>query len=183
MILKSLVAGLIGISLLSGSCAADVISKQIQSSLVKLEGKKLEKWTGLPSDRIQYYALYFSAEWCPPCREFKPVLTKFYREMKPKYPSFEVILISRDETAKAMEDHLKMDQTPWPAIRFEEIASKSGILKYEGRGLPCLVLVDSQGKVLADSFVKNEYVGPESVLEALKKYLEPEKKNLKKGAK
>ena len=38
------------------------------------------------------------------------------------------------------------------------------ISKYAGPGIPCLVLVDRQGKVVADSYVNGQYRGPSAVM-------------------
>eukprot|EP00362_Geleiidae_sp_MMETSP1317_P001610 CAMPEP_0201281072 /NCGR_PEP_ID=MMETSP1317-20130820/1206_1 /ASSEMBLY_ACC=CAM_ASM_000770 /TAXON_ID=187299 /ORGANISM="Undescribed Undescribed, Strain Undescribed" /LENGTH=68 /DNA_ID=CAMNT_0047589963 /DNA_START=32 /DNA_END=238 /DNA_ORIENTATION=- len=41
-------------------------------------------------------AIYFSAHWCPPCREFTPILANFYNEAKAAGHKLEVIFVSRD---------------------------------------------------------------------------------------
>ena len=56
---------------------------------------------------------------------------------------------------------------PWPAIDFQKVPQKEGILKYAGDGIPDLVLVDGTGKVLADSYQGKQYIGPAKVLQAL----------------
>ena len=56
---------------------------------------------------------------------------------------------------------------PWPAIDFQKVAQKEAIMKYAGDGIPDLVLVDSSGKVLADSYQGKQYLGPAKVLQTL----------------
>ncbi len=55
-------------------------------------------------------------------------------------------------------------QMPWPAVKFEKIAEKQGLMKYAGNGIPCLVLVDATGRVISDSFAGKNYLGPTKVL-------------------
>ena len=56
---------------------------------------------------------------------------------------------------------------PWPAIDFQKIAGKAGSQKYANQGIPDLVLVDGSGKILADSYQGDQYVGPAKVLQIL----------------
>ncbi len=43
--------------------------------------------------------LYYSAHWCPPCRNFTPVLIDFYHQVKKLHPhDFEVIFLSCDQS-------------------------------------------------------------------------------------
>ena len=37
--------------------------------------------------------IYFSAHWCPPCRQFTPLLSEFYSECKYYYYYFIIIII------------------------------------------------------------------------------------------
>ena len=53
---------------------------------------------------------------------------------------------------------------PWPAIDFQKMAGKETIRKYAGRGIPCLVLIDSTGKVVSNSYNGTDYAGPKKVL-------------------
>ena len=63
-----------------------------------------------------------------------------------------------------METYMREANMPWPAIDYQKVASKSGILKYGGRGIPCLVLVDSTGNVISSSYRGSNYIGPKRVL-------------------
>jgi nucleoredoxin len=151
---------------------AGVISEQIQKNLVKLEGKKLKKYEDPELEYKKYFAFYFSAHWCPPCRAFTPKLVQSYNQLKEKSSAFELIFVSRDHSAEDMEAYAHEAQMPWPAIRFASIASKKGILAYMGGGIPSLVVVDADGKVLSDSYVDKEYRGPDPVVRELQQLLE-----------
>jgi nucleoredoxin len=109
-------------------------------------------------------ALYFSAHWCPPCRKFTPSLVDFYNRVAPLHPEFEIIFVSSDRSADAMQTYMRETKMPWPAIDYSKIAVKPEITKYVGSGIPCLVLIDATGKVISDSFAGKEYLGPQKVL-------------------
>ena len=44
--------------------------------------------------------LYFSAHWCAPCRDFNPVLSDYYKNLRKKGERFEIIFISCDHAEK-----------------------------------------------------------------------------------
>ena len=113
---------------------------------------------------IKYWAIYYSASWCPPCRAFTPKLVEFYKTFKPQHPDFELIFVNHDQTEDAMLDYMKTDAMPWPAVRFDDI-ERDDANKYCGPGIPDLVLVDDNGKVLSDSFNGSDYRGPDSVID------------------
>ena len=111
------------------------------------------------------YALYFSAGWCPPCHTFTPKLVNFYSAMKPKHPAdFEVVFISSDNSEAAQIAYMKEMRMTWPALRFWALKSSPNLVRYGGKGIPRLVLVDAGGNVLSDSFVGDNYVGPDHVM-------------------
>lgn len=109
-------------------------------------------------------ALYFSAHWCGPCRKFTPELVNFYNRVAPQHPEFEIIFVSCDRSASAMQDYMREANMPWPAVDYEKIMSKESIRKYCGSGIPCLVLLDATGRVLSDSFAGGQYLGPQKVM-------------------
>lgn len=144
---------------------ASRMQRQLHNRLVRLEGGKLTSLnTGKALVGVKYYALYFSASWCGPCREFTPHLVKAYRELKQKHPEFELIFMSNDRSAGEMADYMKKDAMPWPAVQFDQVG-EGELMRYAGPGIPCLVLVDANGKVLADSFQGDNYLGPGHVMD------------------
>ena len=59
---------------------------------------------------------------------------------------------------------------PWPALEYEYVKHDgSGIEKYAGDGIPDLVLIDSDGNLLADSYQNGTYVGPQSAVDDIER--------------
>jgi len=65
--------------------------------------------------------LYFSAHWCPPCRDFTPVLIEFYNQFKKSAAAYclvDIVFISSDHDEESFLEYLK--QMPWPAIPYTD---------------------------------------------------------------
>uniref|UniRef100_A0A914H9Y4 Thioredoxin domain-containing protein n=1 Tax=Globodera rostochiensis TaxID=31243 RepID=A0A914H9Y4_GLORO len=64
-------------------------------------------------------ALYFSAHWCPPCRNFTPLLKQFYEQVK-KMPdaSFEIVFVSFDRSEDVMHKYLAESHGNWLYIPY-----------------------------------------------------------------
>ena len=114
-----------------------------------------------------YLLIYFSAHWCPPCRQFTPKLVNFYNSYGENRP-FDLVFVSSDRSEKDMFAYMRETKMPWPAMQFKGAAASRLSKHYAGSGIPCLVLISPSGKVLADSFQGRTYVGPQSVLNYLK---------------
>lgn len=136
--------------------------EMLDGKLVALTGKRVGKYE--MAQEPDYYAFYFSAHWCPPCRAFTPNLVSFYNAQPGKKQQFEIIFVSNDNDENQMEDYIKEDAMPWPAIAYRSVPRMKEIQKYAGNGIPCLVLVDREGKVLSHSYEGQTYVGPTKVM-------------------
>ena len=136
----------------------------LQGKLVSLRGGRVQPFDAGRLNGVKFYGLYFSASWCGPCRQFTPELIQDYAAIRAVYPEFEIILVSRDRSEADMLNYLREDQMPWPALRFAD-RQLSQIAKHAGRGIPCLVLVDANGKELSHSYRWGRYVGPQQVVE------------------
>jgi len=140
------------------------LSARFDHHLVILSDGVLKPFDASKLKKVKYFAIYYSASWCPPCRAFTPKLVDFYKSFKPQHPNFELIFVNHDYSADDMLAYMKTDAMAWPAVRFDDIDSTKAD-QYSGEGIPDLVLVDAAGKVLSDSFQGSEYVGPYKVLD------------------
>lgn len=143
---------------------------QFKGHLVSLQDGKLKSFDAATLQGVKFWAFYYSASWCPPCRAFTPKLVDFYKEFKAQHPNFELIFVCHDEDEDAMLKYMTTDAMAWPAVRFSDIENKRvEANKYCGSGIPDLVLVDANGKILSNSFNGEDYVGPYKVLEDIRK--------------
>lgn len=145
----------------------NAISLGLDGDLVALEGKKLKKFDAAALGGKKYFAVYRSASWCGPCRKFTPDFVSWYKSKSSKHDQFEVIFVSSDQSEKDMEGYMVEDKMPWPALDFSKKGKRSPIQGLGGRGIPDLILIDAEGKVLSTSYEGDNYVGPRKVLKDL----------------
>lgn len=169
--MKMLTLGVLCLGMLAPSVFAEAIAPSLKGDLVALNGKRVGKFDDAPLANTKYFAVYFSASWCGPCRAFTPDLVKWYKETKPKHPEFELIFVSSDQDENSMEAYMSGDQMPWPALKYTKARSNKSLRQYAGRGIPCLVLLDAEGKVLSHSYEGQNYVGPRKVLKDIEQTL------------
>ena len=145
--------------------------KQFRKDAFKLKEEKLIKadWNK-SNESPEFYAIYTSASWCKPCRGFTPSLVSFYNTTKDFYQGqYEVVLCSWDQSQTEMIDYMVEDDMPWNG---NWKSRKSNFWrKYQGNGIPCLVIVDRNGFVLAHSYDSEGYLGPTSALKRFREIL------------
>ena len=163
----------------SSAPAAPTAQKTVASPVAKLLANNLVvpahdnfAYYKLPNPGPDYFALYFSAGWCGPCHKFTPKLVKFYQQMKAHHDNFEVIFVSFDKNEDDMLTYMHELSMPWPAVRFSEGWINAKLKACCGPGIPCLVVIDAKGNVIANSYEKGKYVGPSKPMEYLGKLLE-----------
>lgn len=96
--------------------------------------------------------IYFSADWCGPCRQFTPELVSFYQKMNKRRgqkDKFQIVWVSR---CRDVNSHYQyFTQMPWVALPPEEATGLRGEQlsnKYKVKGIPTLVLVDDLGQTI-----------------------------------
>jgi len=171
--MKTLSLGFCLAALFVSAAFAEPFAKTIKGDLVALKGKHVVHFNDAGVANTKYFAIYFSASWCGPCKAFTPKLVTWYQQEKPKHPEFELIFVSDDTDENAMEAYMVEDQMPWPALRYSRIKTAKNIEELAGPGIPCLVFLNAEGKVLSHSYQGEKYVGPQKVLADIGKTLGP----------
>ncbi len=144
----------------SGS-AAHLLQAVGSGEVVDADGEPIAK-AGFPAKKLTF--IYFSANWCAPCHRFTPDLVKFYQDAGDARP-FNLIMVSEDQSEAQLKDYATSTHMPWSFAKLKSDLAASLEHDYAGEGIPDLVLVDDQGKVLADSFDGHAYRGPQAVLD------------------
>jgi thiol-disulfide isomerase/thioredoxin len=136
----------------------------IGSDLVRADGSKVPLRSLRDKDHV---LLYFSAQWCPPCRAFTPSLVEFYDKNRSS-EKFELIFVSNDRSPADMQKYMSEYNMSFPAIAY---AQRNAVREYGGRGIPNLVILNKQGEVVSGSYEGDKYVGPQKVLKDMQRLL------------
>ena len=118
-------------------------------------------------------ALYFSAHWCPPCRNFTPRLVEIYKKYL-KNAGVEIVFVSWDKNEEEFNQYY--DIMPWLAIPHGCVNTKKTInSKYNINSIPSLIFLHADtGEVIVKNGVKSIYDDP-----ACKKIIASDNKNHK----
>lgn len=108
----------------------------------------------------KYLLIDFWASWCGPCRKAIPHLKDVYEKYGNK--GLEIFSVSVDKDDKAWRKAMAEENMPWPQVCAPN-SGKEIMEEYQFRGIPHLVLLDKNGKII----VRN--VTPDKVDEELSK--------------
>jgi len=106
------------------------------------EGKNI----GPKDFRGKYLLIDFWASWCGPCRSEIPNVEKAYDKYKSK--GLDILSVSIDKSNKQWLQAVEEENMPWAQVQ----ASKSGkqtMKDYQFSGIPYIVLLDKDGKIVA----------------------------------
>ncbi|XP_028781291.1 probable nucleoredoxin 3 isoform X2 [Neltuma alba] len=87
--------------------------------------------------------LFFSANWCRPCRTFMPHLVELYHTLRDRGVSLEIIFISFDRDEDAFQQHFK--SMPWLTIPFNVNLHRRLIDRYRVYRIPSFIPLSSKG--------------------------------------
>lgn len=98
---------------------------------------------------VKVIAFYFSAHWCPPCRQFTPRLASEYHNWKASKLPIEVIFCSSDRSEQDFNQYYA--EMPWAALPFN--ASQISSLKstYSVNGIPRLVVLNAESGAIIEN--------------------------------
>jgi len=95
------------------------------------------------------HAFYFSAHWCPPCRNFTPKFASAYKKIREAGKEFEVVFVSSDRDEDSFDEYYK--EHPWLALPFADRDRKKEISShFDVNGIPHLIIFDENGKIITD---------------------------------
>ena len=107
--------------------------------------------TGAPA-----VAVYFSAHWCPPCRNFTPKLAKFYEKANANGKKIEIVFVSLDQDEDSFADYFKT--MPWVATPFSADKKAEIQAKIPFTGIPYLAVLTKNEFITSSPYipVKND---------------------------
>ncbi|KAJ8339364.1 hypothetical protein SKAU_G00361500 [Synaphobranchus kaupii] len=103
--------------------------------------------------RNKVVGLYFSAGWCPPCRDFTPILCDFYTDLVVENDppaQFEIVFISSDKSIEDMIEYYQDMHGDWLALPWHDQYKHDLRKKYNITAVPRLVIVKENGEVITD---------------------------------
>ncbi len=99
----------------------------------------------------EFVLLYASASWCGPCRQFTPMLSKWYNSLGPN-KTVEVVFLSADHDANSFKSYYS--HMPWLAVAHEEDAREELMSYIRVKGIPHLAVLDTRtGRIIEENVV------------------------------
>jgi thiol-disulfide isomerase/thioredoxin len=101
-------------------------------------------------------ALYFSASWCPPCRQFTPQLVAFHDAVRRAGGpgKFEVVFVSSDSDQASFDEYFAGHHGGWFALPFAAQAQRQQCGSYfKVEGIPRLIVFGPDGKIVCSNAV------------------------------
>lgn len=109
------------------------------------QGKEMK----LSSLRGKYVLIDFWASWCGPCRVENPNVVRLYN--KYKGDKFEIFSVSLDKDGEKWKKAIEADGLIWDYHVSELTGWETDVVqKYQFSGIPHTVLIDPEGKVIAE---------------------------------
>ena len=124
-----------------GTVESDLVGKPLELAGTTAKGADFV-WDAY---RGKVVIVDFWATWCGPCRREMPNVKAFYEKNVER--GFDVVGISLDQDQEALAQYLEENQIPWDNLAGDDTQELAG--KYGIRGIPTMMLVDRDGKVVS----------------------------------
>lgn len=100
-----------------------------------------------------------------------PKLVSVYSRLQARNSTFEVIFVPRDENEPTAFRLMQQTGMPWPGVRPAGTKAIPEVFEAIGEQPVGLLLVDTEGRILANSASRTDYTGPQLVIEELERRL------------
>jgi thiol-disulfide isomerase/thioredoxin len=120
----------------------DLVGNQIELTGVKVDGSEFD----IAELKGKVVLVDFWATWCGPCVAEHPNIKKNYEKYHDK--GFEVVGISLDRSREPLEKYLDEHEVKWINL-YEEGGTSAAADYYGVMGIPTMMLVDREGKVIS----------------------------------
>jgi thiol-disulfide isomerase/thioredoxin len=131
------------------------MQKLFPAQLIAASGKLVPASSVLAGKCV---AIYFSAHWCGPCRQFTPKLLELYGQCKAANKRFEIVFCSADNSEQEFRQyHASMS---WPAIGYDEEHREGMMGMFKVSGIPRLVVLAASGRAVVDNAISGAPLTP-----------------------
>ena len=108
----------------------------------------------LSSLRGKIVLIDFWASWCGPCRKENPNVVRVYQKFKDK--GFDIIGVSLDKEKSLWVKAIADDQLTWHHVSDLKFWQNEAAVKYGVQSIPCAILIDKEGKIIAKNLRGDE---------------------------
>lgn len=152
-------------AVLSGLIFASASAKDEKPLRIEFENTKGEA-VSFETLEGKTLGFYFSAHWCPPCRQFTPGLVEFRNQ---NADDFEVIFVSFDNSDEEKKTYMSEAKMPWLTVPGAKNRETNALAETFGvKGYPTLIIIGPDGKLITPNGRADVMLSPETAIDKWK---------------
>jgi len=112
-------------------------------TLINQKGEELQAADVLADKEV--VLVYFSAHWCPPCRNFTKVLKEMYEELQEQDQKIAIIFVSCDNSEDEMTSYFTNDHGDYFAVPYTNDSLMNELkINFAVQGIPKLAIINPE---------------------------------------